>query len=236
MVLEKSDARFTHDRMNARARLPALLIIICLGTIGIVAQHRQLTTLRENKNRIQTPISQQPEQSSPSPYPSMPSTAPSPELLALRSQITQLTQRSNELAGVRVENEGLHSQLAARGTNSSGTVSLPPGYIRRTQAQWVGMSTPENTLQSFLWAVQNHDFTNVLQVLTPGSAQQFLREKGNSPEEFFLDASSIPGLRIVSKQQEGTTIIAQLEFVPGQVIPDAWHFQLIDGNWKMETR
>src|SRR5205814_6918127 len=92
-----------------------------------------------------------------------PSDAPpvSLELLRLRNDVARLAGRRRELAGVRAENERLSVQLAARGTNSSVRTGLPPNYMRKAQARLVGYNTPEETVQSFLWAVQNHDFTNL---------------------------------------------------------------------------
>ena len=52
---------------------------------------------------------------------------------------------------------------------AAGGIQLPPGYIRKSEARMVGYSTPDDTLQSFLWAIQNRDLTNVLQALAPDS-------------------------------------------------------------------
>ena len=44
---------------------------------------------------------------------------------------------------------------------------LPPGYVRKRDARLVGFNTPEDTLQSLLWAIQNHDLAKVLEAFTP---------------------------------------------------------------------
>src|SRR5262249_39758715 len=116
-------------------------------------------------------------------HPEAPS-GPSPELselLRLRNQVNQLTQQKQALAGVQQENEALRAKVAERGTNAGS--GLPPGYIRRRDAQWLGMSSPETTLQSFLWAVQNRDATNLLRVFSPESQQSMLRQSGDWPDK-----------------------------------------------------
>ena len=164
------------------------------------------------------------------------------ELLRLRSQATQLAARKRELAGVQGENERLHAQLASRSTNSPAGSTLPPGYIRRKEAQWVGLSTPENTMQSFLWAIQNQDVASFLRTLTPESAQKMLPQ-GGDPEAWivrksFKEASIIPGLRVVNQEpQPDGSIEAQLEIVPGQSSEQQnVRFRQIDGEWKVDMR
>jgi len=218
--------------MNTRLLSIGVLALSFAAVVAVLTQRRQLTTLRQEKDRISTQVSQVEDQpKSSSRDETVQSTAPPPELLALRSQITQLTQRKNELAAIRAENENLHSQLAARGTNSSTT--LPPGYIRRTQAQWVGMSTPENTVQSFLWAVQNRDLTNLLRVLDTNSATQLMRRMTNSPD-FFKSLESLPGMRIVNLRPQGDMgAWADLQFAPDDTVKEPIYFQLQNGEWKM---
>ena len=142
-----------------KKRKPVILLawLLSIGVLGAVLwQRNQLTSLRAAQiqtsssgtesatvTSVGTEAQSDPDQDS-----------ASSELLKLRAQVTQLTARKRELAGVAEESEKLKVQLAAGSTNSG----LPmPGYIRRNRAQFLGYSTPENTVQSWLWAIQNHD-------------------------------------------------------------------------------
>jgi hypothetical protein len=115
--------------------------------------------------------------------------------------------------------------------------------MRRSEARMVGYNTPDDTLQSLLWAVQNHDLTNLLQAFTPEIAEEIRGWTGESPpsggdfciEDFWSDAaSSVVGLRIVSREQDASdgSITIELEVIPGEPGP---HFTLrqIDGQWKI---
>src|SRR5437016_412548 len=66
------------------------------------------------------------------------------ELLRLRSEVTRLNARKRELAPVSQEAERLRARLASPQASWPGGVALPPGYVRKSQAQLAGYSTPEN--------------------------------------------------------------------------------------------
>src|SRR5579862_6204710 len=84
-----------------------------------------------------------------------------PELLQLRGEIVRLELRKKELMSARSENERLKGQLASMSTTS--TSELPPDYIRKSKAQDRGFATPQATLETFLWAVQNTNVEKVFQ-------------------------------------------------------------------------
>ena len=163
--------------------------------------------------------------------------APSLELLRLRSEVARLTARRRELAVARGENERLRAQVAASRTNVSDANALPPGYVRRSEARLVGYTTPADTIQSLLWAVQNRDFTNFLEAFIPEAAQQLRQQVARSGEDdFFKDASIIPGMRIKSQQQmPDGSIELEMEIVPGEPLPEKMRFRQINGQWKLES-
>jgi hypothetical protein len=163
------------------------------------------------------------------------------ELLELRGEVTRLKSRQRELAAARAENEQLQAQLAAKRTNAAAaTPTLPPGYILKSKAQWRGFNTPEDTLQSFLWAANSRDLTNLMQTMTPEMAQQILLEtqrSGRSMEDFFKGAEALPGMRILSRTQEAADrVLLQVEMIPGMDKPEPMRLRLINGQWKMEMR
>jgi hypothetical protein len=231
--------------MNPRILVIGVLIILCLTTLaGVFVQSRELGSLRADQQRQLASATRVRNQSLPtageaqSEESSASHSDPSPtllELLQLRSQVGQLLNQKRELTSARAENERLHAQLATRSTNSPAGTTLPAGYIRRSQAQWAGMNTPENTMQSLLWAVQNRDPTNFLKLFTPESRQKLLREAGDAPDKVFGEMSTIPGLRVVSQQPlPDGSVELQVEIMPGQPLPGGIHFRQMGGEWKMD--
>jgi hypothetical protein len=205
---------------------------------GVIVQGRQISGLRAERDRLLAQA-QSPTLPPNETYPSIStvdsaSSDASSELLRLRSQVSQLTERKRALNPVRSENEQLRKLLAQAGPSATGTPPLPPGYIRLSEAQWTDLSTPENTLQCFLWSARNRDEAKFLQTLTPESAEK-LKVQMQADEDFFK-TRGVPGMRIVDQQQmEDGVIKARLEIIPGSP-SNQWatvFFQRIDGQWKL---
>jgi hypothetical protein len=233
--------------MNRRALLGGFLVVMCLATLwGVWGQRGQLAGLRAEQQKLVAQLAARAdgaaslgkaEASAAGAETQAPALVATPELLRLRSEVTRLTERRRELASVRGENERLRSQVARWGTNGPAGVRLPPGYIRKSEARMVGYNTPENTLQSLLWAVQNHDLTNVLRAFTAESVEHFLAQAARSNrsiEDFFRDSAALPGMAIVDRRQDTNDGLIELEveWVPGMPhveIP----FQQTNGQWKI---
>jgi hypothetical protein len=234
--------------MNGRVWFSGFLAVVCLATLwGVWGQRSQLAGLRAEHQQLQAQLAAVGdgpaipavgELGGPGSTRPQPALVVTPELLHLRSEVTRLTERRQELAGVRAENEQLHAQLASRGTNGPGGLQLPPGYLRRSQAQMVGFNTPENTLQSLLWATQNHDLTNLLQAFTPDGADRIRARAGQSDEsmaEFFRDAGGLIGMGILSRTQDirDGSIVLEVEMFPGTP-HEKITFRQVNGQWKMD--
>ena len=228
--------------MKSRSIAIAISVLVCLGTVaGSVVQGRRVNNLRAEQKRLLAQLDAAYGPSSLSPAESTThfshedAYAPSTELLQLRDQVTRLTTRLRELASVTNENERLRAQVAARATNS---VRLPPDYLRRSEARMVGYSTPEATIETFLWAIQHRDFENVLRTFTPESAQRLrtqIHQGSRSVEDFFRDAS-LPGLHIVEQEkQEDGSIRLKVQVVPGGPESDNIRLRQIAGQWKLDT-
>jgi hypothetical protein len=236
--------------MNRRVLLNGLLAVVCLATLWSVwGQRSQLAGLRAEQQQLLAQLAAKADgaaspgtaeatgASSAAPHPALVAT---PELLRLRSQVTQLTERRRELAGARAENEQLRAQLASRGTNGPDGFQLPPGYVRRSEARFVGYNTPDDTLQSLLWAVQNHDLTNLLQAFTPEIAKEYREQAGESPqsiEHFWSESAALVGIGIVGRKQDASdgSITAEMEVVPGEDGP-RMTFRQVNGQWKIAGR
>src|SRR5262249_47305005 len=126
------------------------------------------------------------------------------ELLRLRSEVTRLSARKRELAAVAEENQRLKAQLENSRTNGQASSLLPACYIHKAQAQFAGYATPENTFQSFLWALRSHDVAVLLQSLTPDAAQKQQGRFQNPSQEaqFFKDIEAMPGLALQNRKDQ----------------------------------
>jgi hypothetical protein len=86
--------------------------------------------------------------------------------------------------------------------------------------------------------VRNHDFTNVLQALTPERAQQLLatvQKSERSTEDLFRDAGALVGMGILKREQQADGSIAmEVEVIPG-IPPMKMLLRQIDGQWKMAS-
>jgi TolA-binding protein len=222
--------------MNFRALLIALLSLVGLGTLwAVVAQHQRLTNLRAQQNELVTNAETAAStNASGTPETEAASSAVPLELLRLRNEVAQLNRRVRELSAARSENERLHAQAGAHLTNSVPGKVLPAGYIRKSQARMAGFNTPEDTLQTFLWALANRDLDTLYQTLIPEAAQQMQAVVQRSgTERFFEEARSLPGAAITGRQllSDGSTEL-MVQFVP-DLPTNRISARLINGQWKI---
>ena len=101
----------------------------------------------------------------------------------------------------------------------------------------VGYSSPDDTLQSLLWAVQNRDLTNVLQAFSPEQAEELRAQAGGSREsveEFFSKATELVGMRVLKRDQEAGdgSMAVEVEVAPGMPT-ERISFRQINGQWKI---
>ena len=235
--------------MNRRLLLGSLLTVVGLATLcGVWGQRSELAGLRAEQQQLVAHLAARAEGPA-SPATAEPSAAGAttpptnlavtPELLRLRSEVTQLTERRRELAGVRAENERLRAELASRTTNGAAGFRFPTGYVRKSDARMVGYNTPDDTLQSLLWAVRNQDLTNVLQAFAPQKAKALQVEfgqSGQSIEDYFHKTGGFFGVRIVDRSQvvNDGSLLVQVELVPGMPGPQIV-FRQINGQWKIDS-
>ena len=101
----------------------------------------------------------------------------------------------------------------------------------------MGYNTPDDTLQTLLWAARNHDWTNVLQAFTPEAAKELRARAGESQqsiEDFFRQTAGLVGMRILGRKPDANdgSIAIGVEVVPGEAIPPIT-FRQINGQWKI---
>ena len=221
--------------MNARPFLVSLSLAACLAMLCAVGlQRRQIVDLQAERQQSLSEATLPDASTDATTTEMLPAPPVSRELLQLRNQVSQLRRRRDELQLVRAEHEQLLQQVAARGTNA---LPPPPNYIRKTEARLVGYNSPEDTIQSFLYAVRNQDMTNLLQAFTPEAISRLKwqgTESSESLEKFFQGTRALIGLRII-KHEESTAdyIRANIEILPG-LPPNQIGFRLIGGEWKIE--
>jgi hypothetical protein len=232
--------------MNRRVLLGGFLVVVCLATLwGVWAQRSQIAGLRAEQQQLlaqlaatadhaASPRTAEPTGATPAtPQPALLAT---PELLRLRNEVTRLTERRRELAAARADNERLHAQLARRGTNGPAGYKLPPGYLRKSEARLVGYNSPEDTIQSLLWSIQNHDMTNMMQAFASDQADQLMADiaqSKRSTEDYFRDASVLPGMGILSRKQlPDGSVELEVEMAPG-LNPAPIRMRQFGGQWKI---
>jgi hypothetical protein len=120
---------------------------------------------------------------------------------------------------------------------ATNVVPLPPGYIRKNKARFVGYSTPEGTIESFLWAIANRDTNGILRSLTDEigeDVKQGLRSESRT-HEFFKKADLLPGLLVRDKEEgQGGEVKVQVEILPNMPA-QTLELKLENGEWKIAT-
>jgi hypothetical protein len=231
--------------MKSRGFIIGICLALCGATIaGVAMQGRRLSDLRAEEQKLQleiqslkvTPAQPELQPAEFNDAGTRPTASPSPELLRLRNQVSLLSRRQRELAGVAAENERLRAGMVGGRTNAA--TALPPGYLRKSEARFAGYATPEDTLQTALWAMQNRDFTNLMASFTPGIAREMqkgMEQTGQTAEEFFKGWEMLPGLNVVSRNPTTNGLIElKVEMVPGQdSLP--FRFRQLNGEWKIDS-
>ncbi len=225
-----------------------ILIVLSLGVCGVIisavlTQRNQLTELRAEQSRVlerqtaaenQAAVSTTVEQNV-----TQKSHSPSLELLKLRGEVGRLSSRKRELAGVTAEREHIQGQGDSSNTNVAGADPLPPDYIKKFDAKFVGYNSPEDTIQSLLWAMQNRDVSVLLNSYEPTTAKKIeeIFQKQSSVETLFKSADAIPGMHILGKVDGTETsgeVVLMVKIMPGQE-PQQLRFKQIGGQWKMAS-
>ncbi len=223
--------------MSLKSLLTFVAGLVCVGSVyAVVVQRQQLSQLLAERSTLttQTETNATPSEEDGT-ITASPVAETSPELLRLRSEVTRLTARKRELAGVAEEGERLRAQLAAIQTNTAAASSLPQGYMRKSEAQMVGYSTPENAVQSLLWALAHQNLDAFLQSFTPEQAQHVqsrIQASSASGDSFLKESQAVPGIGIQGRQNlPDGSVELQVTFGPGMP-PQSFRLQAINGEWK----
>jgi len=236
--------------MNSRSTVITVCSVLCgAGVLGLVAQGRQLSALREDYQRLAVSSQTVEANAIDSNATDSPASEVPRELLQLRAEVARLSQQQRELSGARQENEKLRLQLEERRTNSAAAGKRSGAFIRTSQAKWLGYNTPEDTLQSLFWSVKNHNLEKFLEAATSEASEEFRKQislsdnPATAAEEFFKSEQSPPGFQVIGREQiSDDTIGLQIQFLlpDGNVEPRApvdssqlLQFKRIAGQWKL---
>jgi hypothetical protein len=200
---------------------------------GLLAQARQVSELQTEQKRLESAY-----RATNAP-PAEPAAAPDPtpevprELLQLRAEVARLSQQQRELSGARKENEKFRLQLENRRTNSASLKAVGAGYIRMSDAKWLGYNTPEDTLQSAFWAMRNHDLEKYLDALEPDVAAAIRESESRNAGDFFKGKVIPPVFRIKGEQQiEKGYVEVQVE-ISADISPISFALRQVNGQWKL---
>jgi hypothetical protein len=218
--------------MTSRSTITVGFAVLCGAALwGILAQGRQVSELRAEEQRRES--ERQATNASASETISVPTPEVPRELLQLRAEVARLSQRQREMGGAQKENEKLRLQLENRRTNSASLKATGAGYIRMSDAKWLGCNTPEDTLQSAFWAMRNHDLEKYLDALEPDVAAAIREDESRSAGDFFKGKVIPPLFRIKGEQQiEKGFVEVQVEISP-DIDPISFALRQVDGQWKL---
>jgi hypothetical protein len=225
--------------MREHPLVTVLTVAVCGATLwAILAEGHQLSQLRAEHKRLE--VANPATNSAPTEMAATQSATPEVprELLQLRAEVARLSQQQRELTGARSENERLRLQLENRRTNSAAAKSASAGYVRTSETKWLGYNTPENTLQSFLWAIRNHDVEKFLEAFTPETGDRLkegmLQDTNRTPEQLLGSKELPPAYRVAGRKERDTDYV-ELEV---QIAPDIpampFSFQQVGGQWKLQ--
>jgi hypothetical protein len=160
------------------------------------------------------------------------------ELHKLRNEVRQLREQAKGLAQVQSENQRLKATVAAR-TNTPPGVAAPQTLTTLDQVAYLGLDTPEATLQSFLWAVRQEDVRVFRNCLTP-ERQKEIESVGEEQIRTKMREmkSQFKGFQIAAKKEiSANEVQLGLQFsVENQ--PEqpkmAFPFKRINYEWKLD--
>src|SRR5215469_14236272 len=127
------------------------------------------------------------------------------ELADLRQQVEALRHRTNDIAGLQNEIDRLRGVLSVA-ANSVESDAAPPAVpagdiYPRDSWMFAGYDTPEDTIQSIIWAVSEGDQDAYAAGVTPelGGQLQSEFEDGSFANDGPLEMGDVTGYRIVDR-------------------------------------
>jgi hypothetical protein len=142
------------------------------------------------------------------------------ELADLRRQVEALRHRTNDVAGLQTEIQRLRNLLSAAANSAEGGTfpEVPASDIYpRDSWMFAGYDTPENTIQSIMWAVSEGDPDTYAAGITPELGGQLESEfaDGSFASEGPLEMGDVTGYRIVDRDVISGNQVVIILFMDG---------------------
>ena len=174
------------------SRILCLLLLVALAATAVV-QRKTIATMRSNNATLQ----QQNEQAKQLVIENAKVAglrAANQEVIALvqankdlpklRNEIRQLRQQKPETDRLRAENARLLAAIKSSTNTARPRLADMEGYVAREAWTQAGFATAEAALQTFFWAIQQRDFQQVSECLSPDNRQGFAKEfEGKTEQE-----------------------------------------------------
>lgn len=163
------------------------------------------------------------------------------ELQSLREQVESLRRRTNEISSLRAEIARLRSATANAGKSFAD--DTPPDvpaediYPRENWA-FAGYDTPENAVESLMWAVSEGDADSYMAGLAPDLLDQMQGEltDGSFAENGPFEMGNITGYRIVDRDMISDNEVTITLYMDGenQIMPVDLE-KSDDGRWTVSS-
>lgn len=173
------------------------------------------------------------------------------ELLRLRNEVGMLRRQTNELQKLRELGERLQAAIqagnaaqASQNTNSPSTAKPLAVYPKASWA-FAGYATPEDAIQSLIWAAANGNLETMRASLTSEMQKDFAKQFNDKSEsevagDLKNQHNKSTEVRILTKDQVTDDLVvlgvSDDEQVAGVAnSPTKLVFQRIDGQWKLAS-
>jgi cell division protein FtsB len=160
------------------------------------------------------------------------------ELPRLRSQVGQLRKQAASLGRLRTENLQLQAkakQLASQ-PDQGASSAMPPDFITRDALRDMGLSSPENSVQTIMWAMATGNARRMMQCAADtGNSTVSDANLESQGQEWAKQFKTFPGFRISGKTNLAPDEVEiHLQSSPGgDSIP--MKLKLIEGQWKLDV-
>ena len=220
--------------------------LLALAGIIVAVQFRRLQALRAETLRANATVAQAQAQFSVAAPHEAPKVTPLTEdekleLLRLRSEVARLRQASTKSPTRSSSGSGRSGGTGPiPQTDPSTGIPFPEGFRPVALAQFAGFATPQDTLESFFWAIRRRDSNVIFQALTAESGQMITTAATHGETENPLEqiARLVPGYRIRSTKTESDNH-AELEVQIDPRSPsqsEKMVFDRVEGVWKLRLQ
>ena len=142
------------------------------------------------------------------------------ELADLRKQVDLLRQRTNEVATLRAEITRLRAALSTAGKSIAAEMPNVPAEDIYPRESWAfaGYDTPENAIESLMWAVSEGDQDTYMAGLAPDMQAQMQADlaDGSFLAEGPFEMSNITGYRILDRDALSDNEVTMTLYLDGE--------------------